>query len=268
MDKLKQIQNVELEILDEIMRLCKKHHIHFAMMGGTCLGAVRHHGMIPWDDDIDLGMLRADYERFIKICESELDSKYFFQHFGTEEKCAFIFGKVRKNDTEMKEAYSSDVKMHHGIWVDVFPFDYVNDDIHVFQKEYNKVLFLRNLLIVKQGFKLKESMSFMVKVLYYLVKLFIWFVPKSYLIKKLIQLMTKYNEVETSTLFPYGCAWKEKELISKADFQEVIYMEFNGRMVPVFKQYDKYLTKLYGDYMTPPPTEKQNSGHNLSNVKI
>ena len=81
---LKRLQNTELEILDEIMRICDANDIHYVMMGGTCLGAIRHKGIIPWDDDIDVGMYREDYNRFKKISKKELNSKYFFQDFDTE----------------------------------------------------------------------------------------------------------------------------------------------------------------------------------------
>lgn len=267
-DQLKQIQNIELEILDEIMRICNKHKIPFIMMGGTCLGAIRHQGIIPWDDDIDLGMLRSDYDRFAFLCKTELSDNYFFQDFDTEKYCGFIFGKIRKNDTALVEEYSKNVKMNQGIWVDIFPFDYVSDDIAVHQKKYSKLLFFRNLLAIKQGFKVKKTDTRITKILYFLVKSFIWLIPRKVIINKLNQLMINQNEVPTNTLFPYGCAWGLKERISTNLFFETINVEFNGRSVPVFKDYDTYLRNLYGDYMTPPPLEKRNSGHDVCHIKF
>lgn len=265
---LQRLQETELEMLDELIRLCQKHHIHFVMMGGSCLGAIRHHGMIPWDDDIDVGMDRKDYNRFIQICKEELDSKYFFQHFESEEHCGYIFGKIRKNHTRMTEEYSKNVKMHHGIWIDVFPFDYVKDDMKEFQKDYKTVLFYRNLLIIKQGFEVKKEANKATKISYKLVKNGIWALSVQKLKSKLMNLMTQYNEHPTQTLFPYGCAWAEKERISKDEFYDTILVSFNGRKVPVFRSFDAYLTRMYGNYMKYPPKEKQNSGHDLSQIQF
>ena len=265
---LQRLQNTELEILDEIIRICDANDIHYVMMGGTCLGAIRHKGFIPWDDDIDVGMYREDYNRFKEICKKELDSKYFFQDFDTEKNCGFIFGKIRKNNTYMVEEYAKEIEMHKGIWIDIFPFDYVNDDFIVFQKEYKKLLFLRNLFIVKQGFKVKHDAPIAVKISYSMVRCIRGLLSASSLKNKMMKLMTKYDDTKTNTMFPYGCAWKEKELISKDEFFDTIRVDFEGRKVPVFRSYDKYLTSLYKDYMTPPPIEKRNSGHDLNDVKF
>ena len=151
---------------------------------------------------------------------------------------------------------------------DIFPFDYVNDDFSVFQKEYKKLLFIRNLLIVKQGFKVKEDASFVVKFTYRMVRCVRGVLSVDSLKNKIMKIMTKYDNTKTNTMFPYGCAWKEKELISKDEFFDTIRVDFEGRKVPIFRSYDKYLTSLYKDYMTLPPIEKRNSGHDLRNVKF
>lgn len=265
---LQQVQETELEMLDEVIRLCQKHDLHFAMLGGSCLGAVRHKGMIPWDDDIDVGMDRKDYERFVEICKSELDPKYFFQHFQSEPNCGYLFGKLRKNNTRMTEAYSQDVKMHHGVWIDIFPLDYVPDDLPSFRKNYRKVLFYRNLLLVKLGFHVKEDASAAVKASYAAVRAgkSVLSVPK--LKQKLTELMTQQDAMPTDTLFPYGCAWGERERMTKDDFYDVVWVSFNGRKVPIFRSFDAYLTRMYGDYMTYPPKEKRRSEHDLSQVQL
>ena len=96
-ENLKKIQQIELDILLEVDRICKKHEIEYFLDFGTLLGAVRHSGFIPWDDDIDIGMTRDNYEKFLKIASSELKKDYFLQNVYTERETPFLYSKIRKN---------------------------------------------------------------------------------------------------------------------------------------------------------------------------
>ncbi|MDF9836943.1 MULTISPECIES: LicD family protein [unclassified Breznakia] len=264
---LKNIQKIELEIAAHIFDLCRKHKLTCVLAGGSCLGAIRHKGMIPWDDDIDLAMPRNDYERFIELCEKELSSKYFFQHLDSEENCAYIFGKVRKNNTKLTEEYSHNIKMHQGIWVDIFPYDNISDS-HLRRKFNNMwISFYKNLLIVKVGFGIPRNSSFLFSVAYYISKIISLFFSKKFLKKKLRKHMLKYNNQKTEKIRPYAGAYGEAENMSNDLFENPIEVDFNGYKFLTFKDYDMYLTKLYGDYMTPPPPEKRNGGnHHIKEV--
>ncbi len=122
-DKLRQLQLCELEILDEFVRLCEKHGLRYYLVGGTLLGAVRHHGFIPWDDDIDVAMPRADYDRFGEVCRTELDLKFFYQCPETDPYYFLSYNKLRKNGTEVYEERFKDAKFHQGVFIDIFPLD-------------------------------------------------------------------------------------------------------------------------------------------------
>ena len=192
---LKQIQQTELEIASEIFRICRKHQLRCSLVGGSAIGAVRHHGFIPWDDDIDLAMPRKDYERFSSLCKEELSENYFLQDFDTEENCAYIFAKVRKNDTYMPEEYSKHIKMHQGIWVDVFIYDNVSDNPKIRKREINQLALYRNLLILKTGFRMPRNKSgfFNRAVLYPIGKCCSSFFDASYLKRKCRQIMTRHQ---------------------------------------------------------------------------
>ena len=119
--ELRKLQLTEIEVLDEIVRICKKHKLQYFLLAGTCLGAVRHSGFIPWDDDIDIGMPREDYEKFLNIALDELDEKYFLQYYKTDENYYLGFAKVRKNNTSFITKGFEKKKGHQGFFVDIFP---------------------------------------------------------------------------------------------------------------------------------------------------
>lgn len=269
-ETLHKIQNTELEITDEIFRICEKNNLKCALVGGSCIGAIRHKGIIPWDDDIDLAMPRKDYEKFIDICKRELNSSYFLQCFETEQNCAYIFAKVRKNGTKLPEKYSKHINMHQGIWVDLFVYDNVSNNSLKRKFDNARVFFYKNLLIVKVGFKMPENRSKSLNIIYFLCKLFSNFFSNNFLKNRLNSIMKHYQNKNTLYIKPYGGAYGDtKELMPSNFFNDLITVEFNGRKFKTFKDYDYYLSRLYGDYMTPPPVEKRNGGnHYLADSDI
>ena len=123
-NKLRQLQLCELEILDEFVRICEKYDLQYYLVGGTLLGAVRHQGFIPWDDDIDVAMPREDYDKFAVIAEKELSPKYFYQCPATDPYYFLTYAKIRKNGTEVYEERFKYSKFHKGVFIDIFPLDF------------------------------------------------------------------------------------------------------------------------------------------------
>lgn len=122
--KLRQLQLCELEILDEFVRICEKHGLQYYLVGGTLLGAVRHQGFIPWDDDIDMAMPREDYDKFAVIAHEDLAPQYFYQCPETDPYYFLTYAKIRKNGTEVYEERFKDAKFHKGVFIDIFPLDF------------------------------------------------------------------------------------------------------------------------------------------------
>ena len=264
-ETLRQIQAIELDIATEVFRLCSKHNLRCSLVGGSAIGAIRHKGFIPWDDDIDLAMPRSDYERFVEICKTELNKSFFLQCFETEENCAFIFAKVRKNGTRLPEYYSEHINMHHGVWVDIFVYDNVSDNPRIRKYEMKLLQFYRNLLIIKIGYKLpKNKRGFVKKIAFSCGKLLTLFFPKNFLQSKCHKIMTRHINERTSCIFPYGGAYSnKKELMPNDFFQELIDAPFEDRVFKITNKYDYYLSNLFGDYMTPPPPENRIPGNHF-----
>lgn len=138
------LQKVEFDILVEFDRICRKFNLKYFLFSGTLLGAVRHGGFIPWDDDIDVAMPINDYYKFVKICKTELGEDYFLQTYNTDY-VNFWYAKIRKNNTTMLESGFENVNMHHGVWIDIFPYFCIEKDDSIINQKLNKVLNIKKL---------------------------------------------------------------------------------------------------------------------------
>ena len=146
-EELELLHKVLYEILGEIIRVCDMLHIPYFIQGGTAIGAFFENGILPWDDDIDVGMTRENYERFLKEAPAVLKKDYFLQWIGSDPHTPFYFAKLRKNGTKFVEDVSEGLDMHHGIFVDIFPYDKVPDN-QTLQKIQRSVAMNLNLCIV------------------------------------------------------------------------------------------------------------------------
>ena len=121
---LRELQLRETELLDEFVRICSKHGLRYCIIAGTLLGAVRHQGFIPWDDDVDVAMPREDYDRFAALCAQELDGRFFYQNSDTDSHYFLTYAKLRRNDTFVYEERFRDSRFHKGVFLDIFPLDF------------------------------------------------------------------------------------------------------------------------------------------------
>lgn len=260
---LRDLQNEEFKILLEIDRICQKHNIKYFLNAGTLLGAVRHKGFIPWDDDIDICMPLKDYKRFKKISKKELSNDYFLQSFDTD-LTSIWYTKIRKNGTTAIETGCLDKSFHQGIWVDVFPLIGVKNDSRWLESVAKRAVLAKKLLNIKNDYINEHENLSAIKKLHKLVPL--WVVR---LLAKMVYMTTFKSPKKYKSCY---CLWAQKKFKAKynsALFSESCEVEFEGRMFPSPKNWDEYLTIEYGDYMTPPPPEKRNGGfHTLEVVDL
>ena len=146
---LQRLHTVLYQILAEIDRVCKKHNIPYFIQGGSAIGAFYNKGVVPWDDDVDVGMTRENYNRFLDLAPAELDSRYFLEWFGTESNTPFYFAKVRKRGTRFVEREWVGMPIEEGIYIDIFPYDLVPDEESLRRKQRAKVGFWVNCFMAK-----------------------------------------------------------------------------------------------------------------------
>ncbi len=262
---LQKVHVLELKIAIEIKRICEKHEIPYFLLAGSALGAVRHGGFIPWDEDMDIGMRRPDYERFLAVCETDLGSEFFLHTWDTDPDYPFSFAKVRLNGTHFVEAVSKDAGLHDGIFVDIFPFDNAPD--RAFQRRLQGIRYAlcKRLLWIKKGFgtNMKETRRQAVRYYLFLLfsKLFPYEAVKSYFRK----VETKFNHKTTAYMAIDGSYTYERETIRREWAENLIPIQFESEEFPIYQNYHAYLEHMYGDYMQLPPMELRDK-HELLHV--
>ncbi len=253
---LREIQLSELDMLIEFDGICKEKGLKYTLVGGTLLGAVRHKGFIPWDDDIDVGMPRPDYEKFkdlIKNKEICLPQNLTVT-CDSGKTAQYPFLKIVNNKISVKEEHYREVS---GLWIDIFPIDGLPDDRKKIAKIYKKtkslsrIIYFGNLKKFDKYYGLKKLA---VKLYHIYCKCY----GLNRAVKNINKLSTRYdfNTENLCGVVAWG-AYGVGEAYEKSGFEEMVNVEFEGHELPAIGCWEKYLHGIYGDYMTLPPEEKR-----------
>lgn len=249
---LQQLHTVLFEILCEFDRICRKHHIQYFLDSGTALGAVRHGGFIPWDDDIDVGMLRHEYEKFLIVAQNELSDKFFLLSPESDSAYMKYHAKLVKRNTIFPEKGTDNLK-HRGIYIDIFPFDKVSEDSMTRKNVIRKVLLVRNFIRLKRTNNNGDGFS--LKILCFLLKI----IPLRLLESYQKKLWNHYNHTSSK----YVTCYFYKMLVGRDLYFPISAMSpsietnFEGRTFMIMNGYNKYLKIMYNDYMQLPPEDKR-----------
>ena len=254
----KELKEIQLEILEFVDDFCKRHHIKYFLTGGTLIGAVRHKGYIPWDDDIDLCMLREDYDRFLQLFIDENDKTFKVYSYSIIKKCPFPFAKVANNKTILRENILTPYEI--GVNIDIFPLDTIPVEKRSQRILYKKFDLYFGMLQLKEllwSNKRKISKNLIVLISRFLLKV----VPHSYILKKICENAIIYKNIESPLCGDLVWGYGIREITKKENFIKSIEWEFEGRKYPIPIGYDSYLRGVYGDYMKLPPEDKRISHH-------
>jgi lipopolysaccharide cholinephosphotransferase len=268
MDINRQLQLAQLDLLLELKRICEKNNINYFLIAGSLIGAVRHQGFIPWDDDIDVAMLRDDYERFAQVCPKELDSAYSLIDWNIDKSSPLGFMKLKIKNTKLIEAISCDSNCNKEIFLDIFPYDEAPAKKSQQIRQNIKIVMLKKILLLRCDYRLSEEhrgfKKIFNKTLYKLLQLL--FLPfKTDKIREMFDKETlKYKGKNTGYCINYSSDYKyQNEIKDISYFDEYVKLNFEGYEIPACKEYHKYLTEIYGDYMQLPPESQRVPRHNI-----
>ena len=247
--------------LAEIIRVCEVLDIPYFIQGGTAIGALYNKGIVPWDDDIDVGMTRDNYERFLREAPAHLSSDYFLECFATEKNTPFYFAKVKRNNTLFVEAIWRNMDIHHGIFVDLFPFDRIPDNSLLERLHRFAVKFWVNCFMGKAIWLWKHCGKCEIDaplpkswIGCAAIRMVVSVMSREAIYHKMNNVMGRYNGCNTARV---NIARMPKDQIARADIENTVEMEFGGMMVKAPRNIEEYLRHHYPNLRPVLPEEEQ-----------
>ncbi|MBQ5841008.1 MAG: LicD family protein [Clostridia bacterium] len=246
--QMKAVWAVQLDLLEQLGQVCQKHGLRYFASGGTLLGAVRHKGYIPWDDDIDIQMPREDYERLLQVAPTEFAEPYFFQTAYNDVQFSRGHAQLRNsNTTAIMLTEKGKYSFNQGIFIDIFPLDGVGDTASALAKQRKRVQFWNRLLSLTVRYPANTNKSFAKGLLHGILR---W-LPYRPLYRRMEKACRQYEGASTErvALISFD-AYNDKLVFPRRCLEETVWLPFESTTIPAPAGYDEMLTIQYGDYMT------------------
>ncbi|MBR3039862.1 MAG: LicD family protein [Lachnospiraceae bacterium] len=260
-EELTKLRQIQMDIYHEIERICANHDIPFVTIAGTALGAVRHNGFIPWDDDLDIAMMRSDYTRFLEYANGEINPGFFVQNYYTDSYYGNYFTKIRRNGTLFEQNIDKKDQSHHGIFVDVFPIDRVTDNPHERKKYQKKLMISLQMYMAKCNKGISGEVDSFKGKIKHLIRLILHgvlvFASKEKLFNKLNDLCQIYNTGDSGTLMNSVVFAMTGGVFDAETMFPAVKHDFEGDTILIPRDADRYLSQTYGNYMELPPVEQR-----------
>ncbi|MBQ6098516.1 MAG: LicD family protein [Methanobrevibacter sp.] len=253
LETLNKLQNMELMILKDFIKICAENNLKYYMYGGSLIGVIRHEGFIPWDDDIDVIMFREDYEKFKEIFLSSHSEKYELLSDETYDDYFFLFSKIILKGTKFEEWWVDQVSFSVGINIDIFVLDFLSDNDLICSFQLNSTRFLRRLLAIS-SIKLvdyPQPTQFVSNVTHYIFDFLK--VKPSLIINICLKLVNRQKNTNRVT----DITTRRPQIYNVDDYGTGIKMNFEGIDVNVPENYHEILKQIYGDYMKLPPEDER-----------
>lgn len=262
----KKIWEVELKLVEKVFEVCKKYDLPIVSSSGTTIGAVRENGFIPWDDDIDLEMLRPDYDKLVSVASKEFQSPFFFQCAYTDKNYIRGHAQVRMDGTTAILRPDVFCDFHQGIFIDIFVFDAVpvsEREIKLLRKKTERLKHKMKLIAYRNVFL--HSLNPLYKILGALSFLLYRQDDDKKIFKEFEETFRKQwnNNTTEVSLMAYSWDAFERNRRPKSFIKNIKFFPFENMMMPVPEQYHEILTRVYGDYMTP---HQCPTGHGMFSV--
>lgn len=259
------IKQVSLQVLSEIDSICRENKIEYSLAYGSLLGAIRHSGFIPWDDDIDIFMRRADYEHFLKVA-CDKNRTFELKSIHTDDKYYYLFAKASSLDTKVVEENSNRFNCQLGVSIDIFPIDGLGNTEDEAKTHLKKHRFNRNIIVATNWKKFFRSKTRSVLVEPFRFMFFL--ISRLGKHRKLLSTIEDYySSIDINKSLFCGNSvdnnYGDREILLSEVVSEYEDVEFEGRRYRKIKHHDEYLKTIYGDYMQLPPKEKRVTHHSF-----
>jgi len=264
---IRRIQLMQLDMVKSVHEVCEANGLRYIMLGGTLLGAVRHKGFIPWDDDLDIGLLRPDYEKLLDLLEKHPIEGCFLQTFATDPHYVQPYAKLRMNGTRYVESFWKNIDMHQGVFIDIFPLDRI-------KMPGSRATELRRLMAKEITFAIwrKEKCILQregIKRLEVVPSTLIALLPKQTLVRLQNRLVVREDrEWEYASSMFTSNYTTAKVYYRLSDFDTLRLYDFEDTRLYGVANYDEALGRMFKNYMQLPPEDKRNSGHVLAEVSL
>ena len=261
---LEEMKQIQVDILKDVHLFCEKNNIRYTLIYGSLLGAVRHKGYIPWDDDIDIAMLRDDFEKFVASYKSE---NGFYRVYDCRKDKGYYYPFLKVADT--RTVLEENVSMQNiGVNIDIFPCDYL------FDTKQECINFIKKLDFLKKLFRIKlvkpgKKNSFIKRILIRVLKLFCLPISMKNIVDReyaLVNRLTNHNAKFVGFAFSSDLSCSYRSICPREVFEKYEKVPFEKETFEIISSYDEWLTQMFGDYMTPPPAKERTSPHTLNNV--
>ncbi len=265
--KIDIIRELEMQTLLEVDRICRENNIKYFLAGGTMLGAVRHKGFIPWDDDVDIAMLASEYEKFMKVCPPNLSVEHLYQTTSLEPTSLYTHDKIRLKGTFFSTKYSDQFLMENGVYIDVFIYYKTSDNVKKQERHIRQIHIMRRLLGMRWVNYPRSNIHYTLsKIALPFMRLFSTKTFKKWYEK----LIGKYEKKNTNSLLDStGLNLEKVKAFPKEWFDEFIEGEFEGHKFPILARYDDYLKHWYGkNYMSLLPISARTSVHSVVRIDL
>ena len=257
---LKRLQRVQLAMLDDFIALCEKHGIRWWIDFGSAIGALRHGGMVPWDDDIDIGMLREDFEKFLEVSEAEMGDKYYVLDAKRFPEYPLMTARWCLRGTKFREECMAGVDAPFGIFLDLYCYECLADDPKAARRQWWHAWFWGKLMVLRGvgspvlyfgGIRAALTQA-VCRTVHWALRLLVR--PET-LYRKALGWARKYKGEETERVFYSFSPTPFLDSIRVDEIFPTVEAPFDGRTVRLQRGADAFLRQGYGDYMTPPPPE-------------